>query len=65
MEAFLYSIMTGIRPNGIHKSLIYRCVEELYQKVFAAKKPKSPILSELEAILRIKESQKPEIYTDH
>ena len=52
MEAFLYSIMTGIRPNGIHKSLIYRCVEELYQKVFSAKKPKSPILSELEAIFK-------------
>ena len=52
MEAFLYSIMTGIRPNGIHKSLIYRCVEELYQNTFSKKKPISPVLSDLEAIFQ-------------
>ena len=42
MEAFLYSIMTGIRPNGIHKSLIYRCVEELYQNTFYKKETDIP-----------------------
>ena len=52
MEAFLYSIMTGIRPNGIHKSLIYRCVEELYQNTFSKKKAISPVLSDLEAIFQ-------------
>ncbi len=38
--------------NGIHKSLIYRCVEELYQNTFSKKKPISPVLSDLEAIFQ-------------
>lgn len=64
MEAFLYSIMTGIRPNGIHKSLIYRCVEELYQNTFSKKKPISPVLSDLEAIFqKQREPEARDLYT--
>lgn len=52
MEAFLYSIMMGLLPNGLHKSIIYRCVDQVYREAFAKKKPVSPVLKDLKECLQ-------------
>lgn len=72
MEAFLYSIMMGLLPNGLHKSIIYRCVDQVYRETFAKKKPVSPVLKDLKECLQ--KQQEPEArdlygaleaYTEH
>lgn len=58
MEAFIYSCLKGIMPNGFHKTLIVRCIKKLYDQVFHSLKPVSPTLSKLRDIL--KEQPEPE-----
>lgn len=53
MEAFIYSCLKGISPNGFHKTLIVRCMKQLYDQVFQRKRPKSPILSDLTELLKV------------
>lgn len=52
MEAFIYSCLKGIEPNGFHKTLIVRCVKKLYDRVFQSPHPKSPVLADLRTILQ-------------
>lgn len=58
IEAFVYSCLKGIMPNGFHKTLIVRCVKKLYDRVFQSRHPVSPLLSDLRDIL--KEQPEPE-----
>lgn len=53
VEAFLYSCMHGNTPNGIHKTLIVRCMKKMYEKVFLSKKPVSPVLSDFVELLKV------------
>ena len=52
MEAFFYSIMIGLIPNSFHKSLIYRCVDQVYKEAFSKRRPVSPVLSDLADCLK-------------
>lgn len=52
MEAFFYSIMIGLIPNSFHKSLIYRCVDQVYKDAFSKRHPVSPVLSDLAECLK-------------
>lgn len=61
LEALLYAIMDA-QPNGLYKSVIYRAVDTLYRRVFAKRRPVSPVLSDLRDVFReiYAETQDPE-----
>ncbi len=62
-EAFCYSTMMGITPNGIHKTIINRCVIEMYRAVFSKKQLKQPTLNQLyELIAKSEEPEARDIY---
>lgn len=51
-EAFIYSCLKGSIPNGIHKTLIVRCVKTMYTQTFEEANPKQPTLADFVEILK-------------
>ena len=58
-EAFCYSIMKGMSPNGIHKSIITGCIMKLYQEVFSARKLRQPVLTDFYHLLTVYGTENP------
>lgn len=51
-EAFCYAIMKGIVPTGIHKSIITSCIVAMYEKAFADKRMRQPVLVDFYHLLQ-------------
>ena len=58
-EAFCYSIMKGMSPNGIHKSIITGCIMKLYQEVFSGRKLRQPVLTDFYHLLTVYGTENP------
>lgn len=58
-EAFCYSVMKGITPTGIHKSIITKCVMEIYEEAFRDKKGEQPLLTDFYHKLLVYEEENP------
>lgn len=51
-EAFVYASMKNTAITGIHKTILQRCVKQMYKQVFESHSPKSPLLSEFIELLK-------------
>ena len=58
-EAFCYAVMKGMSPTGIHKSIITKCVMQIYEKAFQDRKHRQPLLSDFYHLLQEYEKENP------